>query len=75
MSTHRSRRAVRTQELLDRKGRQCYGKRSHATEAEAQTQVEAIRRAGKARESPGWILRPYRCEKCGLFHLGHGAPR
>lgn len=37
----------------------CLRKKRYATESEAQS----------AAERTGWLLRAYRCDRCGQFHL------
>lgn len=39
-------------------------KRGHVTRASAKAQARAMRKAGEH-------VRPYKCEVCGFFHVGH----
>lgn len=50
----------------------CQGKVAHTNVAEAK---QAIWRMGRSKGRRHGRLEPYRCEFCGLFHVGSGARR
>jgi hypothetical protein len=47
------------------------GKMSHASEAEARTAAQSMKRRGRV--APGKV-NVYRCEICEGWHLGHDVP-